>query len=66
MAFWATLGFAENPMKSAAFILALLAAITGGIAARKWYVASRVNFLPFEERGGPTGGSFHGRRPNVD
>jgi hypothetical protein len=39
-------------MKCAALVLASLAAITGVVAARKWYVPSRVNFVPFEEVGG--------------
>jgi hypothetical protein len=32
--------------------MALLAAASGAVAAREWYNASRVNFVPFEEKGG--------------
>lgn len=35
-------------MKLIALILTVLSAVSGGVAAYKWYIASRVNVVPFE------------------
>jgi hypothetical protein len=35
-------------MKCLALVLAILGAVAGVIAARKWYVASRADVVPFE------------------
>lgn len=39
-------------LKTLALVLALGGALTGIVAAWRWYVASRVDFVPYEERDG--------------
>jgi len=50
-------------MKSASFVLAIIAAVTGLVAAWKWYRASQVEIIPLWQQLGviePPGGDTNG------